>query len=91
MPCRSDYPTEDYYNSRLRAELDEVTNMLCGVLRNYDTVLTLSPETRKWWKAHQEADRRREAAEAKRREADRKKAAALKKLTAEERKILGLK
>lgn len=79
---------------------DGITSRLCDACRNmtedqkqeiiYDG---RNPSARKladWWEEHQEADRRREAKEAKDAADDIIRKAALAKLTSEERRVLGV-
>jgi hypothetical protein len=102
MPCR-DYETQwasnssDYEIRKLKASADKLARIACRALDalteagKADFLLLKDDETREWWVAHQEADRRaREQAEAKLRR-EELKAQALSKLTQEEREALGIK
>jgi len=79
-----------YGSSDLKKRTDEATANLCSRLKKIPDVSKYSLELQTWWRDHQAADRKREAKE----KADAKKAAlrasGLSKLTAEERKALGL-
>ena len=78
---------ERIYNKGLSQEhLNEKTEELCGILQNTD-VSKFSLEMQIWWRDHQKADKKRLSQESK--EEARKKA--LSKLTAYERKLLGIK
>jgi hypothetical protein len=81
------------YGHCTKAGLDDAVSMLCARLSALpsDAIKDYSPEMQMWWRDHQQADRRREAKE--RKDAERKAAreVALSKLTAAERKVLGLK
>lgn len=89
MPCRSDYP-EDYAYSRV--EVDKITRMLCETISYFSSRGTawMSKELRHWWEDHQEADRKRLAADAEKVKQRRRRNEALSKLTHEEIKLLGL-
>jgi len=90
MPCRSDWDDSSYYE-RLRDENDKLTKMLCACCKSIDERSgTVPPIAGAWWKQHREADARREREERERREREALRATALKKLTAEEKKALGL-
>jgi hypothetical protein len=102
MPCR-DYETQwalnssDYEIRKLKAGADKLARIACRAMDaltesgKADFLLLKDDETREWWVAHQEADRKaREQAEAKIRR-EELKAAALAKLTQEEREALGIK
>lgn len=84
MPCRVDTTEMDRKELReLRAELDNVTRMLCEL---YSQTLGLSRHSvieglAEWWAEHQDADARR---------IERARANGLAKLTQEEREALGL-
>lgn len=100
MPCSSElYPGEMAANDAriARQRADEATVAACemaDVLRVHGLFARLSAPTRAWIEKHEEADRRRADSEAKQR-AERKRReglrrGALGKLTAEEKKALGL-
>lgn len=97
MPCRDwDDSGVRYITDPVTKErLDRATRVACEALKKLDQgrlngSSTLSEDARTWWKAHQEDDRRREAAEAARRQRQTLKSKALAKLTAEEKKALGI-
>ncbi len=99
MPCRSDYD-DIPRQSTLAGELDEVTALLCGLMRAVEKhdhaafIKGYAENTKplaRWWKHHKaidEAERLRKAAA---QETARLKAAALAKLSLAERAALGLK
>lgn len=96
MPCRDDRDDcrQDY--SDLQTKLDKVTRLLCGVCRATEKagggkLIAANKELNTWWKQHQEADRRREAAEQAERDQQAKRQAALDKLSPEERKLLNIR
>lgn len=101
MPCV--YETDWEMRARLKNELDDVTRMLCSVMKvlarvkKIDIMARLPEDVTTWWEKHKEIDRKRmEAARAlkKKLEDDEKRAAlreqVLKRLTSEERKALGI-
>lgn len=83
-----DHNNPSYYG-RVKT-LDRDTAELCTTLRDMPSTNHLSLELQLWWKRHQEFDRAREAAEKTEIERQKIKKQALSKLTAEERKILGV-
>jgi hypothetical protein len=104
MPCR-DYYMEDQMKEQARKRCDDATKAACEALTILDEFFVgrrqlfnpnqhLTADTRKWWEDHQEADRRRIAAERKaeedRRVAKNLKKSALSKLTDAEKKALRL-
>lgn len=76
------------YN-RKDIDLDAMVAELCSRLKAID-VTKQSLEMQIWWRDHQEADAKRELAEAALLERERERTKALTKLTERERKILGL-
>jgi predicted RNA-binding protein Jag len=92
MPCQDDGQGEYYARKERQAtqvRLDRVTEMLCRLCsQNADR---LPGDINEWFRKHQEADRKRLAAELAAEVAAQKKAAALAKLTPEEKRMLGLK
>lgn len=73
MPCRDSWATDPPYGSRaeqertleaLRDQLNARTAMLCELCALYESELNkkLPGNIDKWWKQHQEFDRRRKAA-----------------------------
>jgi len=100
MPCTDGGAPYDTDNS-VQERLDKVTRMLCtlanatedqgfGMINDFGIPRKDAKEIREWLAEHNEMDReRREAEESEQREAKLKKDA-LKKLTAAERKALGL-
>jgi hypothetical protein len=70
MPCNSGYGDsvntfsgsgEDFTARRqvteIKQELDNVTNMLCSLLRVLDGKVTIPPDVAQWFDKHQEHDR----------------------------------
>lgn len=105
MPCSSDYGEPGYSSSyerqRLSRELKERDAMLCAALTaldklkirdpiNYEEAGVSKARFEEWWRDHKIKDERRRDRERALREAQRLKAVALGKLTAAERKVLGL-
>lgn len=102
MPCRVDWPSSGDCNhhkeiSDLRAEVERLTVMLCGVLRDHDQA-RLPKATKEWWKKHQAADRKRLEDEEAARELSSRLArdkidreVLLSKLTKQEKELLGIK
>jgi homoserine trans-succinylase len=102
MPCQS-YDTawaansNDYEIRKLKTEADKLARIACRALDalteagQADFLLLKDDETREWWVAHQEADRKAREKEEARIRREELKAAALSKLTQEEREALGIK
>ena len=104
MPCRSyedDYrsgsATDSWQYKELKANNDKLARIACKAMTelveqgNADFLILRDDEVRVWWEKHQEADRKaKEAEEEKLRNAKIKKQA-LAKLSAEEKKVLGIK
>lgn len=64
MPCDSaGYPSAGYdYDAQrqikeMKSELDNVTSMLCSLLRQLDGRLPLTQEIAEWFQKHREYDR----------------------------------
>lgn len=96
MPCRDDGQLASEYGN-LQRRLDEVTQMLCGVLGAIEEaeepvrIDHLAIETQEWWNKHKKADEQRRSVEERAKEARRlARERALAKLTPEERRALGL-
>jgi len=97
MPCMSYDDRPDYSAREWKSKTDMLARIACKAMTELveqgkaDFLLIKDDEVRDWWEQHQEADRQaREAREKKEREAKIRKEA-LAKLTAEEKKILGIK
>ncbi len=99
MPCR-DYESDNYHsseNTKLKAQADRLARIACKVMTaleaegKEDFIMLQDEEVREWWIAHKIADEK----ERKRREAEERRLRirkeALSKLSAEERKVLGIK
>lgn len=101
MPCRDydsdgwDTRSEELANYKVRADM--LARIACKALTELENnsiveaILLRDDEVREWWIAHKEADRKAAEKERKVREREEKRQAALSKLTAEERKLLGIK
>jgi cytosine/adenosine deaminase-related metal-dependent hydrolase len=94
---RTGSPTESWQYKELKANNDKLARIACKVITELmeqgkgDFLILRDDEVREWWEFHQEADRKaREAKEKKAHEARIRKEA-LSKLTAEEKKVLGIK
>ena len=90
MPCHD--ALDDSYDAYERSEqIHELTRMLCALCGfSQESDIQAVPGLAKWWEAHQKADKLRLQREAQEREQARLKKVALEKLTAIERKALGL-
>lgn len=89
MPCRCDgYPTE---LELAQKELDKLTDLLCTLCNQCEYYnFEIDNKVLDWWEKHKEADAKRLAKEKAEREAKLLKKKALAKLSAAERKVLGL-
>ena len=91
MPCQSEHVCGE---GRIQYELDQLTKKLCRfckLLRVEGKEHLLTPELRKWWKGHQEFDRKRIEANLVQRREYQKDLKAYNKLTQEERKRLSVR
>ncbi len=89
MPCKYDGPDEQPI---MRGELDITTRLACEYCNELqDSGRNIPSYARKWWKKHQAEDADRVKQEMEEEAKKILKAKALKKLTAEEKKALGLK
>jgi hypothetical protein len=82
-----------YEDPSTRRRLDLATRVACEVLRNHSAPVikeSFSKEVQDWWAKHQADDARREAAEKAKKAREKARVTALAKLTAAERKLLGL-
>lgn len=76
---------------------DKLARIACAVMTaleengQEDFILLQNEEVREWWAEHKEFDRQRRAKEAERKRIAQVKKEALAKLSAEERKVLGIK
>ena len=102
MPCQSydsiwASESSDVEVRKIKREADKLARIACRALEalteagQADFLLLKDDETREWWAAHQEADRKAREKEAARIRREELKAAALSKLTQEEREALGIK
>lgn len=66
MPCDSSQGMADAYRTdpvaqrriaELKTECDQVTRMLCSLLRSLDDAVTLPPDVAAWYHKHREHDR----------------------------------
>jgi hypothetical protein len=89
--------SSDYEVRKIKREADKLARIACRALEaltqagQADFLLLKDDETREWWVAHQEADRKAREKEEARIRREELKAAALAKLTQEEREVLGIK
>ena len=90
MPCDSggyDYSRE------YKREVDTLTNMLCWLLTAWyapERPAALRKDIDAWWEEHQELDRKKAAAEDAERQRRMQRDMVLNKLSAEERRLLGI-
>ena len=97
MPCMSYDDRPDYSEREWKRKTDLLARIACKALEaleqtgQQDFLLLKDDEVREWWEAHKIADARAQAARAKKARQARHAAAALAKLTAEERRLLGIK
>lgn len=97
MPCR-DGPDDAYFLAEAKQRLDHVTRLLCFVMGRleatpkspYSELIMSNADLREWWTSHKVEDMERLAREKEAEEKEATKKAALAKLTAKERKALGL-
>lgn len=101
MPCR-DYESDSWNNgsyeeiSRLKDQANRLARIACKAMTaleedgRADLLLLKDDEVRKWWTAHQEADRKEKARVAEKERRERVKAEALARLSQEEKELLGL-
>lgn len=97
MPCMS-YDDDPGYNERQwKAKTDKLARIACKAMTalskdgRADFLLLEDEEVREWWVKHQEADRKAQEAKRERERREQIKKDALAKLSAEERKVLGIK
>jgi hypothetical protein len=97
MACR-DYRDDPAYQRDMQGELDILSRIACKALTHIEQsgdgleILVLKdPEIAKWWLAHKEADRKEQEKLRKEQEKQMLRKSALSKLSAEERKALGIK
>ena len=102
MPCKDyeEYDRYDDYERDIRAlekQNDRLARIACKAMTalskdgHADFLLLEDDEVREWWVKHQEADRKAKAVEAEKLRIAQVKKDALAKLSAEERKVLGIK
>ncbi len=93
MPCTTgqEYDRTDY---AARRENERLTRVSCDIMRvleaNGFDLSTFGDETVNWWEQHKSEDARREAAAQAQAQREQLRADGLAKLTADERKALGL-
>lgn len=102
MPCYDVRDEPAYVAREYQQKVDKLTRLLCEACTvledkcsaasvNYPELKDhVSDELGQWWDAHQEMDRKRKAAEAKSKAARRARKDALSRMSAEDRRILGL-
>lgn len=103
MPCRDyedDQRIHDTYDSEIRSlkkQNDRLARIACKVMTvleedgHADLLLIADEEVRTWWVKHKEADAKAKAEREELARIARIKKEALAKLSAEERKVLGVK
>jgi len=100
MPCSDGGWTRSVDDSAIRdleKRNDKLARIACAAMTALeengieDFVLLQNEEVREWWTEHKEFDRQRRAKQAERERIAQVKKDALAKLSAEERKILGIK
>lgn len=99
MPCSDGGYTYDNSHelAALKNRCDQLARIACAVMTaleadgREDFILLQNQEVREWWTAHKEFDRKRREAEAEKQRLAQLKKDALAKLSAEERKVLGIK
>jgi hypothetical protein len=79
----------DIYGKCTQELADKLTATLCSFLKKHNS-LGYSLEMQIWWRDHQHKDKQREKAEKQKRQAEKDKQKALAKLTAKEKRLLGL-
>ena len=103
MPCR-DYASDSYADPKdswqfqeLKERADMLARIACKAMTELaeqgraEFLVLRDDEVREWWHQHQEADRKAQEAKLEKQRLAKIKKDALKKLTAEERKVLGIK
>lgn len=95
MPCSDGGPSYHDDPNTIR-RLDLATRLLCSLCRRitksgHDSLIYGDGELAQWWGKHQEADRKRVAAEEAEREREEVIEAALAKLSPKERRLLKLR
>lgn len=92
MPCRCDDYHDDYVT--YKREADKVTDLLCALCYDIEKLNMVGYKFPKkvqiWWNEHKVADEKRRKEEEEARRIIELKKSAVSKLTAEERKALGL-
>ncbi len=103
MPCRSyedDHrtgsATDSWQYKELKANNDKLARIACKSLTELGMIDPENPiffdnEVTQWWEKHKEADRKAQEERERKARERRIRGEALAKLTAEERKVLGLK
>ncbi len=96
MPCMS-YDDDPGYNDRQwKKKTDMLARIACKALTELGMVDPENPvffdnEVTEWWEAHKEADRKAQEERERKAREHRVRNQALAKLTAEEKKVLGVK
>lgn len=96
MPCR-DYMDEVYRINDAKERLDMLSRIACKALTfieekcdGIEFLLIEEPEIQEWWKNHKIADEKEQQRKKQKEYESRIKESALSKLSAEERRILGV-
>lgn len=96
MPCMSYDDRPDYSEREWKNKTDKLARIACKALTELGMVDPENPiffdsEVTEWWEKHKEADRKAQEERERKARERRIRGEALAKLTAEERKVLGLK
>lgn len=91
---RPNFPFPSFSGTAKQFDVDFLTDILCGTLKTIPPQQikdNYSLELQSWWRDHKIADKLRKEAEARQEEEERDRIRALAKLTARERRLLGVK
>ena len=80
----------EVYCKATRQQSDQVVAELCNILSKKKSIKKYSLEMQIWWREHQQADARRLQKEQEKQEQEKLKKQALNKLSAKEKKALGI-
>lgn len=94
MPCYDSRSDGSVTITEQQICINELTRLLCSACKilekDYLYTIRSNKKLNEWWLTHKKVDERREAEETRARLRERRKQEALKKLSADERRILGL-
>lgn len=97
MPCMSYDDDPGYSERQWKAKTDKLARIACKAMAELekqgraDFLLVDDAEVRDWWIAHKEADAKAQEARDEKARIHKLRNEALSKLTAEEKKVLGVK